>query len=104
MANFNQMLKQAQKMQRDVDKAQHELAQMEITYVGNGVEVVAKGDFSIKKISIGDDLIAARDKGMLEDVVLVAVNGALAKLRHETESKLSGITAGFSMPGLFGGG
>ena len=102
MANFEQMLKQAQKMQRDVDKAQQDLARTEVAYVANGVDVVAKGDFSIKKISIDAALVEAKDKEMLEDVVLVAVNGALAKMRQETESKLSGITAGFSIPGLFG--
>ena len=100
MSNLNKMLKQAQKMQKDVEKAQNDLARMEISYTNNGIEVVARGDNTIKSISIDDDLVNAQDKEMLQDLVLVAVNGALTRIRDKTESKLSGITSGLDLSGL----
>ncbi len=102
MSGIEKMLKKAQQMQRDMEQVQNELAEMEITYSGNGVEVVAKGDSTIKSITIAPDLLeSAEDKDMLEDCVLVAVNGALNKIREETQSRMSGITGGLNLPGLF---
>ena len=77
MSNLNKMLKQAQKMQKDVERAQNELAGLEVSYASNGVEVIARGDSSISAITISSDLIEAADKEMIEDVVLVAVNRRL---------------------------
>ncbi len=101
MTDISKMLEQAQKMQNDVQKAQSELSEMEVSYSCNGVDVVANGDFSIKSITISDDLASSQDKEMIEDVVLVAVNGAVKKVRVRTESKLAGITGGLNIPGLF---
>ena len=102
MSNFNKMLKQAQKMQKEVESAQNKLAEMEVTFSNNGVDVVAKGDFTIKSISVNEDLIKSGDKEMIDDVLLVAINGALDKVRGETESKLSGITGGMDLSSLLG--
>ena len=101
MTNINKMLKQAQKMQKEVECAQSKLAQKEVNFSSNGVSIVARGDFTFKSISISDDLIESGDKDMIEDVVLVAMNGAVAEVRKMTESKLSGIVGGLEIPGLF---
>ena len=101
MSNIQKMLKKAQQMQQDMERAQGELSEAEIPFSGNGVEVIAKGDYSIKSISIEADLITADDKEMLEDCITVAVNGAMAKVRKETEDRMSGVTGGLNIPGLF---
>ena len=101
MSNLNKMLKQAQKMQRDVEEAQNDLERMELSYSNNGVDVVARGNYTIRSITIGDDLLKAPDKEIIEDVLLVAVNGALDQVRKKTERRLSGITAGLNLPGIF---
>ena len=101
MSNLDDMLKQAQKMQKDVDRAQNDLSSMEVSYSNNGVEVTAKGDNTIASLNISAELLENGDKEMLEDLVLIAVNGALDKIRVQTESKMSGIAGGLNIPGLF---
>ena len=102
MSGLEDMLKKAQQMQREMQQVQNKLAEKEITYSGNGVEVVAQGNFTIKSITIAPDLAgAAEDKDMLEDCILVAVNGALDKARKEMEDKMSSLAGGLNLPGLF---
>ena len=101
MSNINKMLKQAQKMQKEVESAQNQLAEKEVNFSCNGVEVVAKGDYTVKSLSISKDLIDSGDKEMIDDVVLVAVNGAIDKVREMTESKMSGIVGNVNLSGLF---
>ncbi len=100
MSNLNRMLKQAQKMQQDVQRAQDELADLELSYSTNGVSVTAKGDYSIKEIVVNEELFSSGDKELFEDVILVAVNGAISKIREETETRMSGITGGLNLPGI----
>ena len=95
------MLKQAQKMQKEVESAQNQLSEKEVNFSSNGVEVVARGDYTVKSLSISKDLIDTRDKEMIDDVVLVAVNGAIDKVREMTESKMSGIVGNVNLSGLF---
>jgi len=101
MANLNKMLKQAQKMQRDLEMAQNELADTEVTFSGNGVKIVATCDFTIKSIEVEHELFESPDKEMFEDVLMVAVNGVLDKIRNKTESRLSGLTGGMNIPGRY---
>ncbi len=101
MSNFNKMIKQAQRMQQEVEKAQNQLIEMTIPYSCNGVEVVAKGDFTISSLKIAKEIIATGDQDLMQDIIIVAVNGALSKVRETTEAKLSGITGGLNIPGLF---
>ena len=101
MSNFDKMVQQAQRMQAELEKAQDEVGDLEVTHACNGVEVVARGDFSIKSISISDELIQDQDREMLQDVVQTAVNGALQKARGEVEGRMENITGGLRIPGLF---
>ena len=102
MPNMQKMLKQAQRMQQDMERAQEELAQTEFTHTGNGVTVVIMGDNTIKSIDIDADLVADGDKDMLEDCVLVAVNAAMAKVQEESNNTMGSITdgLGLNLPGL----
>lgn len=97
------MLKQVQKMQKDMEKAQEEIASKEVeATVGGGViKVIATGDKKIKEIKINPDAIDPEDVEMLEDLILTAVNSALEKAQELSDSSMSSLTSGLNIPGLF---
>ncbi len=100
--NYNQMMKQAQKMQQDLGKAQDELKneKVDATSGGGMVKVTADGQGKVLKIEIDSEVVESKDTEMLEDLVLVAVNEALAKSREVQEQKMREITGGASLPGI----
>ena len=93
------MMKQAQKMQADMQKAQEEIKNMEVEGQSGGgmVKVIMQGSHEVKRISIDDSLLAD-DKDMLEDVVAAAVNDAVHKIESESKSRMAGVTNGMSLP------
>ena len=94
------IMKQAQKMQADMMKAQEELANMEVTGESGGglVSVLMTGRHEIKRVSIDDSLLED-DKDMLEDLIAAAMNDAVQKAENMSKEKMSGLTAGMP-PGL----
>ncbi len=95
-------IKLLQQMQARVLKAQEELAseRVEATSGGGAVTVVANGQQSIVSIKIDPEAMDPEDPGMLEDLILTAVNDALAKSRELAAKKLSSIAGGMKIPGL----
>lgn len=93
------LMKQAQKMQEDMQRAQEEIANMEIEGQSGGglVSVVMNGQHELRKVSIDDSLVGD-DKDMLEDLIAAAVNDATHKLASASQSKLSGLTSGMELP------
>jgi len=93
------LMKQAQKMQEDMQRAQEEIANMEIIGESGGglVSVVMNGQHELKKVTIDDSLVGD-DKDMLEDLVAAAVNDASQKLAIASKDKMSGLTAGMELP------
>lgn len=93
------LMKQAQKMQEDMQAAQEEIANMEIIGESGGglVSVVMNGQHELKKVSI-DDSLYGDDKDMLEDLVAAAVNDASQKLAIASKDKMSGLTSGMELP------
>ncbi|MFK7996958.1 MAG: YbaB/EbfC family nucleoid-associated protein [Granulosicoccus sp.] len=93
------LMKQAQKMQEDMQKAQEEIANMEIEGQSGGglVTVIMNGQHELRKVSIDDSLIGD-DKDMLEDLVAAAVNDASQRLATASKDKMSGLTAGMELP------
>ncbi|MDG1249970.1 MAG: YbaB/EbfC family nucleoid-associated protein [Gammaproteobacteria bacterium] len=93
------MMKQAQKMQADMQKAQEEIKTMEVEGQSGGgmVKVIMQGSHEVKRISIDDSLLAD-DKDMLEDLVAAAVNDAVHKIESESKSRMAGVTNGMSLP------
>ncbi|MFK7856733.1 MAG: YbaB/EbfC family nucleoid-associated protein [Granulosicoccus sp.] len=93
------LMKQAQKMQEDMQRAQEEIATMEIEGQSGGglVKVVMNGQHELRKVSIDDSLVGD-DKDMLEDLVAAAVNDASQKLAQASKDKLSGLTSGMELP------
>ena len=85
--NMQQMLMQAQQVQRKLQKAQDELKQKEFTVTkGGAVTVVVKGDKTIKSISIDKDAFDADNKEMVEEMIAMAVNEAVTTIEKESEA------------------
>lgn len=102
--NMNNLMKQAQKMQKDMERLQSELQEREVeaTAGGGAVKVIATGKKEIKEIAINRDVVDPDDVEMLQDLVLAAVNEALRKADEMVNSEMSKITGGIGgLGGLF---
>lgn len=101
--NMQALLKQAQKMQKELAKAEAELK--EKTYeasVGGGIiKVCVKGSMEVEQIEIADDLLKIEGKEDLQDLIVSAVNEALHKASEEKEEMMNKMTGGIKMPGGF---
>ena len=96
------IMKQAQAMQQNMEKAKEELANMEVTGSAGGglVTVVMTGRHDLKKVNI-DDSVFSDDKEMLEDLLAAAVNDAVRNIEKQTQDKYAGMTEGLNLPGGF---
>jgi DNA-binding YbaB/EbfC family protein len=96
------MLKQLQQVQKQMAEAQEALAEETVEYTAGGgmVKVVADGQQNIKSIAIDPQVVDQEDVAMLEDLVLVAVNGAIEESRQLAEEKMGGLTGGLGLGGL----
>lgn len=101
--NINNLMKQAQKLQKEMAQAQQELEEKEFdASVGGGAVVVkVNGKKEVLSINIKEEVVDPDDVEMLEDLVLSAVNEALKKAEEETANKMGKLTGGMNMPGLF---
>ncbi len=102
MKGMGNMMKQAQKMQAKMMKMQEELGDktVEATAGGGMIKVVANGKQQIMSINIEKEVVDPDDVEMLQDLVLAAVNDALAKSQEMMSSEMSKITGGMNIPGL----
>lgn len=93
------LMKQAQKMQADMQKAQEEIQNMEISGQAGGgmVSVLMTGRHDVKRVTI-DDSLMRDDKEMLEDLIAAAVNDAVKKIESETRTRMADMTSGISLP------
>lgn len=93
--NMQAMMKQAQKMQENMLKAQEEIAVMETTGTAGGgmVTAVVTGTSTLKSIEIKPDVVDPDDIDMLQDLVVAAVNEALKAATEKSQSQMSALTA-----------
>lgn len=100
--NMNAMLKQAQKMQAELAKAQDEIKEMSFTGTSGGgmVKVTALGDQTIDSIEIDPAAVDSEDVEMLQDMVCAAVNEALRGIQELSNQRMSSVTGGMNIPGL----
>lgn len=93
------IMKQAQAMQENLQKAQEEIAKLEVNgEAGAGlVKVVMNGRHELKRVEIDPSLIND-DKDMLEDLVAAAVNDAVRRVENISKERMSGLTAGLDLP------
>lgn len=92
------LMKQAQQMQKNMEKAQAELADVEVTgQAGSGaVKVVMTCAHEVRSIQLDDDLMD--DKEMLEDLIQIAVNDAAKQAEATTQERMSAFSSGMGMP------
>ena len=93
------LMKQAQKMQEDMQRAQEEIAATEVTgESGAGlVSIVMNGRHDVKRVSIDESLLED-DKEILEDLIAAAINDAVRKVEQSSQDKMSNITQGRGIP------
>jgi len=96
------IMKQAQRMQENMQKAQQELAEMEVTGQAGGgmVSVVMTGRHDVKRVTIDSGLMQ-EEKEMLEDLLAAAVNDAVRQIESRTQEKMASVTSGMGLPGGF---
>ena len=100
--DMKQMMRQAQKMQKELNKAQEEIATMsfEATAGGGMVTAVASGDMAITSLTIDPDAVDPEDVEMLQDMVVAAVTEALRGVSELSNQRMSAVTGGMNIPGL----
>jgi DNA-binding YbaB/EbfC family protein len=96
---INQLMKQAQAMQENMQRAQEELARTEVDGEAGGgmVRVRMTCRYEVKRVSLEYALVGD-DKDMLEDLIAAAVNDAVRKVEATVQEKFSGMTAGMGLP------
>lgn len=98
--NIAQLMQQAQKMQENLQRAQEELAQLEVTGGAGGgmVSVTLSGTKECRKVRIDPSLLAEPDAEMIEDLVAAAFNDAANKVDVESKAKMGAASAGMQLP------
>ena len=102
--NPNNMMKQVQKMQADMQAAQEELEQKEYTSVvgGGAVEITMTGKKNVTSVKIKPEVVDPDDVEMLEDLVVAAVNDVISKVESDSSETMQQITGSMpNIPGLF---
>src|SRR2546422_6564232 len=102
MSSIGKLMKQAARIQRQMEETQADLASrtVEATSGGGAVKVVAKCDGTIASIKIDPQAINPADAQLLEDMVVTAANQALTQAKEISNSEMGKITSGLSLPGL----
>lgn len=102
-ANLQQLAKQAQKMQEEMDAASQELEakEYEAAAGGGAVKAVVTGKLEIAKLEISKEVVDPEDIDMLSDLIKAAVNEAVRKARDEKTETMDKISGGLNVPGLF---
>src|SRR5271165_2014628 len=102
MSSLGKIMKQAARMQQQVEQIQQDLAKrtVEATSGGGAVKVVAKCDGTLASIKIDPQALNPSDAQLLEDMVLTAANQALNQAKEISTAEMGKVTAGFNLPGL----
>ena len=98
--NMNQVVAQAQRMQRQIEMAQAEIREMRFTGTAGGelVKVVAGGDHQIFSVEIAKEVVDPDDIEGLQDLIIAAANQALAQIDQTNQERMTAITGGMKMP------
>jgi DNA-binding YbaB/EbfC family protein len=104
MSGIGKLMKQAARMQQQMEQIQNELARrtVEATSGGGAVKVVAKCEGTLASIKINPQALNPADAELLEDMILSAANQALSQAKEISNSEMGKVTSGFNIPGLTG--
>jgi DNA-binding YbaB/EbfC family protein len=102
--NINQIAKMAQQMQRQMEQAQEELREttLEATAGGGAVRVVITGGGEVRSIEIDPAAVDPAEVEMLQDLVLAAVNDAIARSKELERERMGAVAGGLGIPGMPG--
>lgn len=94
--NMNNLMKQAQKMQKQMEESQKELESKEFTATAGGgaVEVTVSGKKEVTKVKLAEEAVDPDDVEMLEDLIMVAVNDAMRQVEEHSQAAMSRLTGG----------
>ncbi|MFR9197221.1 YbaB/EbfC family nucleoid-associated protein [Blautia hydrogenotrophica] len=94
--NMNNLMKQAQKMQKQMEESQKALEEKEYTAAAGGgaVEVTVSGKKEVTKVKLSEEVVDPDDIEMLEDLIIAATNEALRKMEGDSSSVMSKLTGG----------
>ena len=100
--NMNNMMKQMQKLQKQMENLEEELKNQEVTASSGGgaVEATVNGKKELIRIKIDEAVVDPEDVGMLEDLVLTAVNSAMDEADNIANKRMGKLTGGLNIPGL----
>ena len=100
--NMQSMLRQAQKMQENIESKKAELEEKEYVVSSGGgmVEITVKGNREIQAIGLNPEVVDPEDVEMLEDMLVAAFNEAMRQIDEEQERELEKVTGGLNIPGL----
>lgn len=101
--DMNSVIRQAQKMQDEISALQEDIEGRDFTATAGGgvVEVTITGKKTIKALTIKPEVVNADDVEMLQDLIISAINEAVSNVEETTETEMSKVTGGVSLPGLF---
>jgi DNA-binding YbaB/EbfC family protein len=102
MPDLGNLMNLAQKLQGDMAKMQEDLARMECEASAGGGMVTARvnGEHQLVSIKIDPEAVDPKDVGMLQDLIVAAVNQAMTKMRDTAQKEMSKLTGGLSIPGM----
>jgi nucleoid-associated protein EbfC len=102
MSSIGKLMKQAQRLQQQMEKVQSDLSNktIEATSGGGAVKVVAKCDGTLASIKIDPQAVVPSDVQLLEDMVLSAANQALTQAKEISNSEMGKLTSGLNLPGM----
>jgi len=102
MSSIGKLMKQAARMQQQMEQIQNDLAKrtVEATSGGGAVKVVAKCDGTIGSVKIDSQALNPSDAQLLEDMILTAANQALTQAKEISTAEMGKVTAGFNLPGI----
>lgn len=100
--NMQSMIRQAQKMQENIEAKKAELEEKEyvVTSGGGMVEITLKGNHEVKSIGLNPEVVDPDDVEMLEDMLVAAFNEAVRQIDEESEREMERVTGGLNIPGL----
>jgi DNA-binding YbaB/EbfC family protein len=102
MSSIGKLMKQAARMQQQMEQIQNDLGKrtVEATSGGGAVKVVAKCDGTLASIKVDPQALNPSDAQLLEDMLLGAINQALAQAKEISNAEMGKVTSGFNLPGF----
>jgi DNA-binding YbaB/EbfC family protein len=98
--NMGNLMKQAQQLQENMQRAQAEIAKMEVTGEAGGgmAKVVMTGKHEVRRVTLDASIVSSDDKEMLEDLIAAAVNDAVQKVERTSAERMSSLMGGMNLP------